>query len=222
MKTLLALAGILICAPQSRAQETLSDALRKAVIEEDVNHNLDAAIKQYRAIVEQFRDDRNAAATAQFRLIDCYRKLGKTAEADAAYNELVRQFPERTDLAAQSRRLRAVPAAPSAPSTAEQDILRQKYDLAIKHLAEVKHQMELGLVGSTSVEEAEADILRAQLEMVDRSHRQPLLEQLVGLAQNALAHQEKLYFLGVVSSQSVDQKKKELLDAQQELLRNRR
>src|SRR5215831_18297114 len=104
MKT--AVLSLLVLALPLPAQDKLSDALSKAIVEEDVNHNLDAAIKAYQSIVDRFTANRQAAATAFFRLAECYRKQGKTPESDAAYNRLITEFPDQTALAELSRKQR--------------------------------------------------------------------------------------------------------------------
>src|SRR5688572_14739936 len=52
----------------SAAADNLSAALQKGLLEEEANHNLDAAIQAYQAVVDQFGDQRRIAATAVFRL----------------------------------------------------------------------------------------------------------------------------------------------------------
>ncbi len=235
MKTAIVLA--VAFASQCAAQDQLSDLLRRAVVEEDVNHNLDAAITQYRAIVDRYRDDRTTAATALFRTAECYRKLGKTSEADAAYNQLIAQFPDQTALVDRSRQLRATqPAAKPPIDTTEMQLLHQKYDLAVQHLNQVRHAMELGLESQTELKQAQTAVIRAQLSMLNqqaaaaagpaadaqRRQRRVLLEQLLGIAQESLAEEERRLQLGVVGPDAVNQRKSQLLDLQLELERNKK
>jgi tetratricopeptide (TPR) repeat protein len=232
MKTLLALAFITL-APQCPAQDQLGDMLRKAIVEEDVNHNLDAAIKQYRAIIERNSGDRATAATALFRLAECNRKLGRTSEADAAYNRLITQFPEQTALVERSRKLRNTEVSAKPPAdTAEMAILRQKYDLAIQQLQMAQRAMELGANAPADVEKAQAGVVRAQLAMLEqqtaksgpaaetlRRQRRALVEQLIAIAQKALAEEEHRYQLGAAGQDAVNKRKSEVLDLQLELSR---
>src|SRR6266568_2617724 len=76
----------------------LSEALQKGLLEEEANHNLDAAIQAYQSVVDQFGDQRKIAATAVFRLGECYRKQGKTNEAALQYQRLRRDFPDQQQL----------------------------------------------------------------------------------------------------------------------------
>jgi hypothetical protein len=96
MATLLLAAGL--CGAQDRMA-----AIRKGIIEEDTNHNLNAAIQDYQSVVAQYDGDRQATATALFRIAECYRKLGKSEEAIAAYGRVVKDFADQTKLAEQSR-----------------------------------------------------------------------------------------------------------------------
>jgi len=85
------------------ATKDLTTLLQRGLFEEEANHQLDAAIGDYKEAIEHFDHDRQLAATAIFRLGECYRKLGRTNEANAQYQRLVREFPEQTQLAQLSR-----------------------------------------------------------------------------------------------------------------------
>src|SRR4051812_15334703 len=66
--------------------------MQKALFEEEGNHNLTAAIQGYQNIITRFDESRALTATAVFRLGECYRKQGKTNEASAQYQRIVRDF----------------------------------------------------------------------------------------------------------------------------------
>src|SRR5437867_7609960 len=95
-----ALFAVLLIAssPLASADDSLSEALQKGLLEEEANHNLEAAIQAYQEAVNQFGDQRKIAATAVFRLGECYRKQGKTNEAAAHYERLCRDFPDQQQL----------------------------------------------------------------------------------------------------------------------------
>lgn len=90
-------------AQSSRAAETVNETLQKGLFEEEANHNLDAAIKAYQSVLQQTDEHRKLAATSVFRLGECYRKLGKTNEATAQYERVLREFGDQTTLADPSR-----------------------------------------------------------------------------------------------------------------------
>ncbi|MHB9005340.1 MAG: hypothetical protein ACYDC1_00235, partial [Limisphaerales bacterium] len=65
------------------AADPLTEALQKGLIEEEVNRDLQAAVRAYEAAVQQADTQRQAAATAVFRLAESYCKLGRTNDAVA-------------------------------------------------------------------------------------------------------------------------------------------
>jgi len=90
--------------PNASAQtNNLTPALQQGLFEEEANRNLDAAVSNYQALVAQFDQDRPMAATAIFRLGECYRKLGQTNDAVIQYQRVVREFGDQTNLASLSR-----------------------------------------------------------------------------------------------------------------------
>src|SRR5215212_4074388 len=83
--------------------DALTQNLQRGLYEEEANHNLDAAIKAYQAVISQSEEQRKVTATALFRLGECYRKLGKTNEANAHYERILRDFSEQEQLVKLSR-----------------------------------------------------------------------------------------------------------------------
>jgi tetratricopeptide (TPR) repeat protein len=117
----------------SAATNDITALLQKGLFEEEANHNLEAAMRQYQAAVDGFDQDRQLAATAVFRLGECYRKLGKTNEADVQYQRVLREFADQTTLAGLSREYLAgkTPSAtevltiPAAATSAEDEEVRK-------------------------------------------------------------------------------------------------
>jgi ankyrin repeat protein len=99
------------------ATNDLSRALQKGLFEEEANHNLEAAAQAYQSVAAQFDKDRKLAATAIFRLGEVYRKQGKTNEANAQYERILREFPDQTELVKLSRDY--IPANQVSEQTAE-------------------------------------------------------------------------------------------------------
>ena len=89
------------------ATNDLSSALQKGLFEEEANHNLEAAAQAYQSVAAQFDKDRKLAATAIFRLGEVYRKQGKTNEANAQYERILKEFSDQTELVKLSRTLGA-------------------------------------------------------------------------------------------------------------------
>jgi len=90
-------------AVQVWAADALTEALQKGLFEEEANQNLEAAIKAYQDVLSRADEQRRVAATALFRLAECYRKQGKTNEATAEYHRLVRDYSEQSTLVNLSR-----------------------------------------------------------------------------------------------------------------------
>jgi ankyrin repeat protein len=111
--------AVLLAAP-ARAADPITDQLQQGFLEEEVNRDLEAAVRAYEAAVSRFDDQRRAAATAVFRLGECYRKLGRTEDAIAQYRRIQTEFSDQSTLADLSRtnlaRLGVQPDA--APSVA--------------------------------------------------------------------------------------------------------
>jgi ankyrin repeat protein len=103
------LAPLLLCvfalipAVSRAATNDLTALLQQGLFEEQANRNLDAAIASYQSLATQFDKDRQLAATAVFRLGECYRALGKTNEAAAQYQRILRDFSDEQTLATLSR-----------------------------------------------------------------------------------------------------------------------
>ncbi len=103
MKTKLTLLLVVLLPLAAHAADDLTSALQKGLFEEEANQNLPAAIKAYESLLAASDEQRKLAATALFRLGECYRKLGKTNDAVAQYQRLLRDFNDQTTLATLSR-----------------------------------------------------------------------------------------------------------------------
>ncbi len=111
-------AGLGMCvAMQVCAADALTEALQKGLFEEEANQNLEAAIKAYQDVLGRAEEQRRVAATALFRLAECYRKQGKTNEASAEYRRLVRDYSEQATLVNLSRQNLVGLGVASAAST---------------------------------------------------------------------------------------------------------
>lgn len=104
-----------------------SDLFQRALVQERIAGKLDSAIVLYQRVVRQAGSDRALAARALLGLGRAYELLGRT-EARAAYDRLVRDYPDQRDAVTQARaRIAALSPAPArnrpAPSTVP-EILR--------------------------------------------------------------------------------------------------
>ena len=104
MKTKFCIGIILLAVSLSPAQTTnLTALLQQGLFEEQASRNLDAAITDYQTLAAQFDKDRQLAATAVFRLGECYRAQGRTNEAAAQYQRILRDFSDQSTLATLSQ-----------------------------------------------------------------------------------------------------------------------
>lgn len=110
---------------QVQAADELSLQLQRGLLAEEAHRDYNAALKAYQAAVAAYDTNRQAAATAVFRLAETYRKLGKTNEARGQYERVMIEFADQTALVgAASKQLQvdfgkmAVPAlaVPSGPA----------------------------------------------------------------------------------------------------------
>jgi tetratricopeptide (TPR) repeat protein len=170
-----ALAVLFLVPGLCAAQDRMAAALRKGIVEEETNRDLNAAIQSYQAVLAQYDEDRKSAATALFRIAECYRKQGKSKEAIAAYSRVVRDFGEQTRLADQSRNLlsktykvaQQQAANPVDPATAEarrryRALLEEEIQAFHKHGDFVRKRYELGTALELDVNRVQADLAGLQ------------------------------------------------------------
>lgn len=150
------------------AEDDLTAAMQKGLFEEEANHNLPAAIDAYQAVVGRFDQDRKLAATAVFRLGECYRKQGKTNEATAQYERVLREFSDQGQLTGLSRQyLATLGGGGSGPGTvnltaAQQEqkrLLEQEVLLLEQTLEDQKKMVEVGRATAEDLRKTEREIL---------------------------------------------------------------
>jgi ankyrin repeat protein len=178
LRVLAVLAVILLLAvsPLPAATNDLTSLLQQGLFEEEANRNLAAAITSYQSLATKFDQDRQIAATAVFRLGECYRKLGRTNDAVVQYERIVREFSDQPTLATLSRQnlaglgsgLSDRTAADRAPTlsalspgarTEQRRLLQEEIELVEKKLAGQRQIMSSGRV-------SQADIIATQQELL--------------------------------------------------------
>src|SRR5438552_893368 len=80
-----------------------SELLEKGIYSEETKGDLDAAMKLYQQIVAEGKEGQAVAAQAQYRLGVCYYKKKNYTEATAAFEKLVKDYPEQKELLALAR-----------------------------------------------------------------------------------------------------------------------
>ena len=83
--------------------ESPSELLEKGIYNQDTKGDIDSAIAIYQQVVAEASSNQSLAAQAQFRLGQCYLKKNRPADATAAFEKLIRDFPNEKELVAKAR-----------------------------------------------------------------------------------------------------------------------
>ena len=207
MKTKILLSGLLaaLVAVVRAGTNDLTAALQKGLFEEEANHNLAAAIQAYQAVIAQFDKDRKLAATAVFRLGECYRKQGSTNEAVAQYERILREFADQPPLVELSRRGLAAQGAlaagapplyyqwrkdgtnlqmwvagaagPGAANQEQKRLLGEEIKLVEKKLAAQQRAREMGALDQETLSTTERELLELKRQMAALDAGQPAADQ---------------------------------------------
>ncbi|HAO77690.1 MAG TPA: hypothetical protein DCQ92_01705, partial [Verrucomicrobia subdivision 3 bacterium] len=171
----------LIPAAGRAATNDLTALLQQGLFEEQANRNLDAAIEDYAALAKQFDKDRQLAATAVFRLGECYRAQGKTNEATAHYQRILREFPDQTTLVTLSQQdLTGMGMAAEAPAAnarqQQKELLAKQIALAEQDLVDAQNLVKIGKAPNADTRTAEREVLRLrqQLAALDANKPEPV------------------------------------------------
>ena len=98
------LAALVAMHPFATHAASPSELLEKGIYTEETKGDIDAAIAIYQQIADEAKTARALAAQAQLRLGQCYLKKNRTAEATAAFEKLIREFPTEKELVAAARK----------------------------------------------------------------------------------------------------------------------
>lgn len=104
--TLLALsftATLLATAPAARA-DSPSELFEQGIYSEQTKGDLDGAMQLYQKVITQARSDQTLAAQAQYHLGVCYYKKQDYTDASAAFETLLKDYPDQKDLVAMARK----------------------------------------------------------------------------------------------------------------------
>ncbi len=83
---------------EQQAQKLLSEA----VYQEEVDGNLNEAVRKYQMIIKSYPGERNVVAEAYFRMGMCYEKMGKQ-DAMKAYKEVISNYSDQKDIVVKAR-----------------------------------------------------------------------------------------------------------------------
>lgn len=114
---------ILLFAVCTFAQHSARALYERARLLDESNQNLAEAIRLYREVISQAKEQRALAAGAQYRIGVLNERLGRKAQAQRAFRGVVTHYPEQTDLARRARE--KIPAAAATRKPAALAIVKQ-------------------------------------------------------------------------------------------------
>jgi hypothetical protein len=85
---------------QLAAAASPSELLEQGIYSEETKGDVDAALKLYQQVVTEAKAGQAVAAQAQYRMGVCYYKKKNFTEATAAFEKLVKDYPDQKDLIA--------------------------------------------------------------------------------------------------------------------------
>lgn len=97
------LAVLVAAAPCAARAASTSELLEKGIYTEETKGDLDGAIAIYQQLTAEAKASQSLAAQAQLRLGQCLLKKKRDAEALAAFEKLIQQYPEEKELVAKAR-----------------------------------------------------------------------------------------------------------------------
>ena len=89
-----------------------SDTLEQGIYSEETKGDLDAAMQLYQKVITQAKADHASAAQAQYHLGVCYYKMKDFTDANAAFEALVKDYSDQTNMVALARKYLAGAKAP--------------------------------------------------------------------------------------------------------------
>src|ERR1017187_8087826 len=90
----------LLTTAQMAAAASPSELLEQGIYSEETKGDVDAALKLYQQVVTEAKAGQAVAAQAQYRMGICYYKKKNYSEANAAFEKLLKDYPDQKDLIA--------------------------------------------------------------------------------------------------------------------------
>lgn len=90
--------GLAAAAPTALQAASPSELLEQGIYSEETKGDLDAAMRLYQQVVAEAKTGQAVAAQAQYRLGVCYYKKKNYTEATAAFEKLVKDYPDQKEL----------------------------------------------------------------------------------------------------------------------------
>jgi hypothetical protein len=130
---LLAITSLLSTA-QIASAASPSELLEQGIYSEETKGDVDAAMKCYQQVVAEAKAGQAVAAQAQYRLGICYYKKKNCGEANAAFEKLLKDYPDQKDLIALANKYlaSAMPLMPAPWVDGEEMQLDIKFPAGLK------------------------------------------------------------------------------------------
>jgi hypothetical protein len=93
----------LLAATAVRA-DSPSDLMEQGIYSEETKGDLGAAVQLYQKVIAQAKSDQALAARAQYHLGVCYYKQQNFTDADAAFQSVIKDYPDQKDIVALARK----------------------------------------------------------------------------------------------------------------------
>src|ERR1700716_2122349 len=90
----------LLGAERKASAASPSELLQKGIYSEETKGDLDSAMQLYQQVVSEAKGAQAVAAQAQYHLGLCYYKKKNYAEANKAFENLVKDYPDQKELIA--------------------------------------------------------------------------------------------------------------------------
>ena len=244
MKTKLPLLLAVLLPLAVHAATDLSTALQKGLFEEEANQNLPAAIQAYQSLLAASDDQRKLAATALFRLGECYRKLGQTNDAIAQYQRVISDFSDQSTLTTLSRQnLRGLGVSPTMTTSGSdprasqsmsseararlKELLQSEIGIAERFAAEQRKKIEAGTLATGDEVRFERDVLGLKRQLfavggltssIDRQEWRDLLLQEISLAEKSVSLERRKLENGKTTASEVARLQRDVLILKRELV----
>jgi hypothetical protein len=220
------------------AQNPGAEALRRGILQEDSKRNPEAAIREYQAALAAPGVDRAIAATAWFRIAECYRKQKKEQQATEAYQRVSKEFADQGALAEQARE-RLATYYPSAAAREYRAVLQEKLQIARQFVDYLQKQLNLGAMSPLDTYEPHMRLLEAERDLAaldagmfgeqlstlpaagrrqSRSEYRKILAIQIDLAKKNVNAKERQYQLGVLTAEEVQRANLAVLDLRREAI----
>ncbi|HEY3864177.1 MAG TPA: tetratricopeptide repeat protein [Verrucomicrobiae bacterium] len=99
-RLLLALSTTVLLAAAAARAASPSDTLEQGIYSEETRGDIDAAMQLYQKVITQAKADQASAAQAQYHLGVCYYKKKDYNAATAAFDALIKDYPDQTNITA--------------------------------------------------------------------------------------------------------------------------